>query len=221
MMFFDKLNIFGVILLFMQKNENNLKGSFTNGNHTLNVSLRDCTNTKTHKKKRTTVMLNISNISPRFHKLGTISPQISQLEWPPSADRGIHVVSTANPLTVNIARPNPLLLYSSGSSCVLELGRLNLEEVNPHLRGGRVENHLGNPPPSSPDRDSNLDLPVLGGRAQHDWRVSQPRHRGGNRNRISVMSIMALDKKLFKLKEKVIKFLNTLDRYSRNFEVIM
>nr|CAD7598163.1 unnamed protein product [Timema genevievae] len=57
-------------------------------------------------------------------------------------------------------------------------GRLNLEEVNPHLRGGRVENHLGKTTPSSPDRDSNLDLPVLGGLAQHDWRVSQLRHRG-------------------------------------------
>nr|CAD7448664.1 unnamed protein product [Timema bartmani] len=51
-----------------------------------------------------------------------------------------------------------------------ELGRLNLEEVNPHLRGGRVENHLGKTSPSSPDRDSNLDLPVLGGLAQHDLR---------------------------------------------------
>nr|CAD7445706.1 unnamed protein product [Timema bartmani] len=61
-----------------------------------------------------------------------------------------------------------------------EFGGFNLEEVNPHLRGGRVENHLGNPPPSSPDRDSNLDLPVLGGRAQHDKRVSQLRHRGGD-----------------------------------------
>nr|CAD7589022.1 unnamed protein product [Timema genevievae] len=60
-----------------------------------------------------------------------------------------------------------------------ELGRLNLEEVNPHLRGGRVENHLGKTTPSSPDRDSNLDLPVLSGLAQHDWRVSQLRHRGG------------------------------------------
>nr|CAD7445659.1 unnamed protein product [Timema bartmani] len=46
----------------------------------------------------------------------------------------------------------------------------NLEEVNPHLRGGRVENHLGKTTPSSPDRDSNLDLPVLGGLTQHDWR---------------------------------------------------
>nr|CAD7440966.1 unnamed protein product [Timema bartmani] len=58
-----------------------------------------------------------------------------------------------------------------------ELGRLNLEEVNPHLRGGRVENHLGKTTPSSPDRDSNLDIPVIGGLTQHDWRVSQLRHR--------------------------------------------
>nr|CAD7593802.1 unnamed protein product [Timema genevievae] len=53
------------------------------------------------------------------------------------------------------------------------------KEVNPHLHGGRVENHLGKTTPSSPDRDSNFDLPVLGGMAQHDWRVSQLRHRGG------------------------------------------
>nr|CAD7456963.1 unnamed protein product [Timema tahoe] len=63
-------------------------------------------------------------------------------------------------------------------SKIKELGRLNLEEVNPHLHGGRVEKHLGKTTPSSPDRDSNLDLSVLGGLAQHDWRVSQLRHRG-------------------------------------------
>nr|CAD7400697.1 unnamed protein product [Timema poppensis] len=55
-------------------------------------------------------------------------------------------------------------------------GKFELEEVNPHLRGGRVENHLGKTTPSSPDRDSNLDLPVLSSRAQHDKRVSQLRH---------------------------------------------
>nr|CAD7573268.1 unnamed protein product [Timema californicum] len=39
----------------------------------------------------------------------------------------------------------------------------------------RVENHLGTlPPPSSPDRDSNLDLPVLSSRAQHDKREKPP-----------------------------------------------
>nr|CAD7586145.1 unnamed protein product [Timema genevievae] len=58
--------------------------------------------------------------------------------------------------------------------------RLNLEEVNQNLRGWRVEKHLGKTTPSSPNRDSNLDLPVLGGLAQHDWRVSQLRHRGGD-----------------------------------------
>nr|CAD7606764.1 unnamed protein product [Timema genevievae] len=57
-----------------------------------------------------------------------------------------------------------------------ELGRLNLEEVNMHLRGGGVKKHLVNPP-SSPDQDSNLDLHVLSGLTQHDWRVNQLRHR--------------------------------------------
>nr|CAD7405587.1 unnamed protein product [Timema cristinae] len=50
------------------------------------------------------------------------------------------------------------------------IGKVELEEVNPHLRGGRVENYLGKTTPSSPDRDSNLDLPVLSSRAQHDKR---------------------------------------------------
>nr|CAD7261756.1 unnamed protein product [Timema shepardi] len=45
---------------------------------------------------------------------------------------------------------------------------VEFEEENPHLRGGRVENHLGKTTPSSPDRDSNLDLPILGSRAQHE-----------------------------------------------------
>nr|CAD7432000.1 unnamed protein product [Timema monikensis] len=60
------------------------------------------------------------------------------------------------------------------------IGKVELEEVNPHLRGGRVENNLGKTTPSSPARDSNLDLPVLSSRAQHDKRVSQLRHRGGS-----------------------------------------
>nr|CAD7401996.1 unnamed protein product [Timema poppensis] len=45
---------------------------------------------------------------------------------------------------------------------------VELEEVNPHLRGGGVENHLGKTTPSSSDRESNLDLPILSSRAQHD-----------------------------------------------------
>nr|CAD7569589.1 unnamed protein product [Timema californicum] len=54
----------------------------------------------------------------------------------------------------------------------LGIGKVELEEVNPNLRGGRVENHLGKTTPSSPDRDSNLDLLVLSSRAQHDKRLA-------------------------------------------------
>nr|CAD7597644.1 unnamed protein product [Timema genevievae] len=41
-------------------------------------------------------------------------------------------------------------------------------KVYPHLRVGRVENHSEKTIPSSPNRDSNLDLPVLGSLAQHE-----------------------------------------------------
>nr|CAD7397183.1 unnamed protein product [Timema cristinae] len=54
----------------------------------------------------------------------------------------------------------------------VRIGKVELEEVIPHLRGGRVENHLGKTTPSSPDRDSNLDLSVLSSRAQHDKRLA-------------------------------------------------
>nr|CAD7430395.1 unnamed protein product [Timema monikensis] len=70
--------------------------------------------------------------------------------------------------------PNSLLHTMTS----LGIGKVELEEVNPQLRGGRVENHLGKTTPNSPDRDSNLDLPVLSSRAQHDKRVSQLRHQG-------------------------------------------
>nr|CAD7395146.1 unnamed protein product [Timema poppensis] len=53
---------------------------------------------------------------------------------------------------------------------IKRIGKVELEEVKPHLRGGRVENHLGKTTPSSPDRDSNLDLPVLSSRAQRQAR---------------------------------------------------
>nr|CAD7393454.1 unnamed protein product [Timema cristinae] len=69
--------------------------------------------------------------------------------------------------------------YANG----LGIGKVELEELRPHLRGGRVENHLVKTTPSSPNRDSNLDLPVLSSRAQHGKCVSQLRHRGGEGNR--------------------------------------
>nr|CAD7202106.1 unnamed protein product [Timema douglasi] len=36
------------------------------------------------------------------------------------------------------------------SMSLLGIGKVELEEVNPHLRGGIVENHLGTPPPVHP-----------------------------------------------------------------------
>nr|CAD7261101.1 unnamed protein product [Timema shepardi] len=64
--------------------------------------------------------------------------------------------------------PFGLYALSTNYSNGLGIGKVELEEVNPHLRGGRVENHLGKTILSSPDRDSNLDLPVLSSRDQHD-----------------------------------------------------
>nr|CAD7196140.1 unnamed protein product [Timema douglasi] len=64
-------------------------------------------------------------------------------------------------------------LIASKGNIQTRPNNVELEEVNPHLRGGRVENHLGKTTPSSPDRDSNLDLPVLSSRDQHDKRMFQ------------------------------------------------
>nr|CAD7392805.1 unnamed protein product [Timema cristinae] len=52
-----------------------------------------------------------------------------------------------------------------------ELGWLNLEEVNPHLCGRKVENHLEKNIPSSPERDSNLDILVLGSLSHYETDV--------------------------------------------------
>nr|CAD7427796.1 unnamed protein product [Timema monikensis] len=73
-----------------------------------------------------------------------------------------------SPLAALLIREFPPLFWQNG------IGKVELEEVNPHLRGGRVENHLGKITPSSPDRDSNLDLPVLSSRAQYDKREKPP-----------------------------------------------
>nr|CAD7567584.1 unnamed protein product [Timema californicum] len=76
------------------------------------------------------------------------------------------------------------------------IGKIELEEVDPHLRGGRVENYLGNTTPSSPDRDSNLDLSVLSSRAQHDKRAKvRPRwqlarHSPGLRGHVEIASAL-------------------------------
>nr|CAD7401846.1 unnamed protein product [Timema cristinae] len=64
-------------------------------------------------------------------------------------------------------------------------GKVELKEVNQHFRGGRVENHLGKTIPSSPDRDSNLDLPVLSSRAQHVKRFYTAKTMGNSKDAVS------------------------------------
>nr|CAD7406875.1 unnamed protein product [Timema cristinae] len=59
------------------------------------------------------------------------------------------------------------------------------QEVNPPLRGGRGENHLGKPTPSSPYQYSNFDLPVLSSRAQHD-------KHDASRNELSLSNVAGI-----------------------------
>nr|CAD7411520.1 unnamed protein product [Timema poppensis] len=92
----------------------------------------------------------------------------------------VSVSSMVNPSTVSYY-PFGLYALSTNYANGLGIGKVELEEVNPHLRGG------------SPDPDSNLDLPVLGGRAQHDSRISQLRHRGGHEaHNAPIMDLLAL-----------------------------
>nr|CAD7424179.1 unnamed protein product [Timema monikensis] len=93
----------------------------------------------------------------------------------------IHVVSSNGNVEVKKGSTVTLECKASGNPVptITWSRKVELEEVNPHLRGGRVENHLGKTAPSSPDQDLKLDLPILSNRAQHDKRVSQLRHRGG------------------------------------------
>nr|CAD7397681.1 unnamed protein product [Timema poppensis] len=96
--------------------------------------------------------------------------------------KGPTIESNQSPLACS--RPLPPLSYENGQKLLsvhtngLGIGKIELEEVNPHLRGVRVKNNLGKTTPSSPNQDLNLDLPVLSSKAQHDFRVSQLRHRG-------------------------------------------
>nr|CAD7264071.1 unnamed protein product [Timema shepardi] len=63
------------------------------------------------------------------------------------------------------------VLVTAHGGWVKECGRLNLEEGDPHLCEGRVENYLGKTTPSSSDQDLNRYLPVLDILAQHETSV--------------------------------------------------
>nr|CAD7200031.1 unnamed protein product [Timema douglasi] len=86
---------------------------------------------------------------------------------------GVGGVAASKPVATAVVGPGGLAIARPVATAIAGV-QVGLEEVNPHLRGGRVENHLGKTTPSSPDRDSNLDLPVLSSRAaQHDKRVNE------------------------------------------------
>nr|CAD7393261.1 unnamed protein product [Timema cristinae] len=88
----------------------------------------------------------------------------------PISSRGSNISLNSSCSSVSSkSQDNPPLVFHT----------VELDEANPHLHGGKVENHLGKTTPSSSDRDSNLNLFVFSSRAQHDKRVSQLRHRGG------------------------------------------
>nr|CAD7434392.1 unnamed protein product [Timema monikensis] len=130
-----------------------------------------------------TKMLPMANVEGPTHtdEIGYIFYQPEEIEGSPD---DLKVRENLVKLWSNFAKTGtasyyPFGLYALSTNYAngLGIGKVELEEVNPHLPGGRVENHLGKITPSSPDRDSNLDLPVLSSRAQHDKRVSQLRHR--------------------------------------------
>nr|CAD7578640.1 unnamed protein product [Timema californicum] len=87
-------------------------------------------------------------------------------EKPPPVDPTEIRTSISPSSAVGLNTTSALANYATEAG----IGKVELEEVNPHVRGWRVENHLGTPLPSSTDRDSNLDLPILSSRAQHDKR---------------------------------------------------
>nr|CAD7256096.1 unnamed protein product [Timema shepardi] len=72
----------------------------------------------------------------------------------------------------------PVMFIASTFSTRPGLGKVELEVVNPHLRGERVENDLGKTTPSSPNRDSNRDLPVLSSRASTRLALEMSKYRG-------------------------------------------
>nr|CAD7427973.1 unnamed protein product [Timema monikensis] len=112
----------------------------------------------------------------------------------------------------------PVVSYSVQEMYSLGIGKVELEEVNPNLCGGRVENHLGKTTPSSPDRDSNLNLPVLSSRAQHDKQAITQQIR--NLNLMEYQSKILLQKNGVAVQKfKMIENADEVDDNLKNFKV--
>nr|CAD7405031.1 unnamed protein product [Timema cristinae] len=68
----------------------------------------------------------------------------------PLTARSLRLERVAQALAQSQEELRRLYALSTNYANELEIGKVKLEEVNPHLRGGRVENHLGKPPPVHP-----------------------------------------------------------------------
>nr|CAD7439916.1 unnamed protein product [Timema bartmani] len=89
-----------------------------------------------------------------------IRKEVRKFAWNERAGNGYEISPPARIRT--LTSPSPTIQTRRTQFCE----QLSLKELNQHLRGGRVENHLGKTSPSSSDRDLNLNLPIQGSLAQ-------------------------------------------------------
>nr|CAD7462530.1 unnamed protein product [Timema tahoe] len=91
--------------------------------------------------------------------------------------RGVSVATTpARNTVISSSSSFPNGAYSGsisasgagGGQVIYGRGKLSLENVCPHSRGGRVENHFGKITLGARDKDFNPDLPVIGILVQHE-----------------------------------------------------
>nr|CAD7398635.1 unnamed protein product [Timema cristinae] len=113
-------------------------------------SVRQSTSWVNNEKDESTNLLHGYSRGETYCSIFVTSPQ-------DSASSTESTTPCSNPLMVchGTASYYPFGLYALSTNYANELGigKVDLEEVNPHLRGGRVENHLGKTTPSSPNRD--------------------------------------------------------------------
>nr|CAD7427891.1 unnamed protein product [Timema monikensis] len=88
----------------------------------------------------------------------------------------------------------PFRVMTSSLNRFIGIGKVELDEVNPHLRGGRVENHLGKATPVHPTEIRTSIFPVLSSRAQHDkrWKQGVLQFRSANTRAATAASIRRL-----------------------------
>nr|CAD7596950.1 unnamed protein product [Timema genevievae] len=69
----------------------------------------------------------------------------------------------------HVLLPVRVVHLSTNYTNVLGIGKVEFRGSEPAFAWRESGKPFRNPTPSSPNQDSNLDLPILGGLAQHDW----------------------------------------------------